>query len=338
MSGWFGREATEHYLFFEQVSGGDGRQVWARDRRTGQLDDLFFLEHGQAQHLRALVPRVLVCPFPGCPCPEFASVVDGGARRDHFRHAFAPDAVEHRPAIEAVAYGGPLVRHWLRDTGFSAVALRQVSGNGDICAVVANGFGIGEVAVVIVGDELSTQDISAVEHAVASCDMVHWMLRGQEPLLARAGTGERLVSRFARLLSRRGESVSFLSYNDRLVAVPLGSVDVPFEVDVASIRDVVIDARGIHRVRRDLPSTVAEVDRWMRALIRPTTVRTLAKVFRRSDIEVFATARALSKGGLATMGPRPDGDWMLSLTSGGRWRERWLAHCGLSGSSPVSET
>lgn len=79
MTQWGHTEALRAFL------DGETRQVWARDRASG---DPVFIEEGEAASVRSRAKAEWGCIVPGCDSPISTR---GGTRRDHFFHLTAMD-------------------------------------------------------------------------------------------------------------------------------------------------------------------------------------------------------------------------------------------------------
>ena len=98
-------------------SGGDFRQLWARDTTEPPDAPLVRIELGEADALRSLCKEGrLTCPFPGCISPAL-NTAGGPLRRDHFRHVHRAVQVEHHPDTFFTYVGKQALAAWLRRQG-----------------------------------------------------------------------------------------------------------------------------------------------------------------------------------------------------------------------------
>ena len=75
-----GRHTREELLAFVK---GENAQVVARDSRNGEL---VVMRQGQADALRAITKKFLLCPVEDCPDPGLKTIGGSTGRRHHFRH------------------------------------------------------------------------------------------------------------------------------------------------------------------------------------------------------------------------------------------------------------
>ncbi|WP_217923138.1 hypothetical protein [Miltoncostaea oceani] len=242
--------ATEHQRFFDELSGGDRRQLWARDGRLGEDADLVYLEVGAAPRFRSsrLVPRHMLCPMPGCPCPRFKTA-KGGSKRDHFVHEFDPNLVlDHHGPQAAGIHAASLLAQWARGEG-----MRVERGGGSPPRPVhlsTTGAGRGPVNLVFVAEPLSQSAIRDVTgKAEKDRARICWFLWNRRPLLDRAGGRTPAVASWTKdafSLARHG-SVVWLSPDLRLVGIPnrIGrGLDPSTEVSVVPLLDCRLGERG----------------------------------------------------------------------------------------------
>lgn len=103
-------------------------QVWARDRRTGEM---VHLPDGAADALREHTRAHLECPVPGCHGE--LTTRGGSRRRHHFVHLRTPDARLHTPETIAHAEGKALLADWAaRQPGVATVHVECRLNNGRV--------------------------------------------------------------------------------------------------------------------------------------------------------------------------------------------------------------
>ena len=218
--------ATTHVRFFEELSGGDARQLWARDRRPGRDNALFYLERGEAPKIRraGLVPGALECPVPGCPCPIFKTV-RGGTRRDHFVHDCDPQIGHHGPEV-ATIYATEMIQVWLRGI-LPGRPLVTHTGRDGIVELRARGRK--PVSIFFIARPLAPTEHAALHAAAAQNALCVFFFWNRRPLLDSVRDPVRglraLPGRTVRAYVEHG-FVAWLSIDSKSVAVPLLQQDV----------------------------------------------------------------------------------------------------------------
>lgn len=215
---------TAHQRFFDELSGGDRRQLWARDTRLPPDADLVYLDVGEAPRYRreGLVPNHMLCPMPGCPCPRFKTA-RGGSKRDGFVHEFDPELDHHGP-VAACIHAASLILQWARQAG--RLATREEAPAAHAVGVTASSEGGDAVHLVFVAEQLAAPEIDGVVARARNAGaIICWLLWNRRPLLDAAAATERrplaVWTGHAQKLARYGRVV-WLSPDRRLVAIPAG--------------------------------------------------------------------------------------------------------------------
>ena len=241
-SGWL--PESEHQRFLSALAG-DPRQLWARDTRLNADADLFFLERGCAEEVRAKgwVPGILECPFPNCPYPRFKTTAGGEKRRDHFRHERDPE-LAHTDAAALAYLGVHVVRQWLRERSYASVVIEKIPQvEGVERARLLRTWGP-ELTFFAAGRPLDENELAQSIHGLPVGSPMIWVLMATKDLLAQHSR-DRLVSRFAARLARDGRSLFWLNANEQLLASPIGDPSIPFKIKIFELRDASLTRTGI---------------------------------------------------------------------------------------------
>lgn len=178
-----GDDDHEHRRFQDFISRGDGRQLWALDRRTANSDELFFISEGEAPALRAGWERGRFgCPVPRCPYPVF-KMVRGGSRRDHFVHDHDPN-LDHDGPTAARIYSRELIRRIvLASGGHTAPADADFL---DMSVTLASGR---QVGVALICEAMSVDEWDERDRLLGRSGLdVVWFMRNRRPLLRTSTT------------------------------------------------------------------------------------------------------------------------------------------------------